>query len=421
MTRSSDKRRSKLKRALFGTVVGFIVLIAIGVAAINFFLLGLNPENEDTIARQIPTPEPGERINILVLGVDAAQRSDIGGFIPSRSDTVLLVSVDPLTTEVNALFIPRDTRVEIAGRPTKEKISHAHAHGGIERAIDTVTNLLDVPIHYYVRLDFSGFAEIVDAVGGVRLTVEDDMEYEDPTQDLYINIPAGEHDMDGETALNYVRFRNGSDIERIERQEKFIHRFVEQVLAIRSIQNVTDLARSVSTHVDTNLPPSRIVSLSKKALSMSTDDVDMEMVPGSADYLDGISYWFPDEAKKEELVDTLVLGVKRPENADINVEVLNGGGVPGAASEVAEQLEDLGYNVIRVNNAQEMGSEKYDATRVINHTDEKLNGQLMVRALRSFLAEEQAINLYRASETSNSQDSEDEIMGDIVVYVGADF
>ncbi len=404
---------------MLGVGLGLLMFAGVALVAVNFFLLGLNPDDGGTIAQQVPTPEPGERINVLILGVDAAQSPQPGVYVPSRSDTIMVATIDPVTSEVAMVFVPRDTRVPIAGRPTEEKIAHAHAHGGIERAIDTVSKFLDIPIHYYVRLDFSGFAEIIDSIGGVQLDVEEHMYYEDPAQDLVINIPAGQQHMDGNTALHYVRYRNGSDIDRIERQKKFLRQLVQQVLSLRTVKHLGDLATSVTAHVDTNLSPTRIVSLSRVGLGISPDDVEMEMIPGSPGYRDGISYWFPDYQETEDLIERVILGIRRPENSSVSVEVLNGGGVRGAATEVADYLERLGYEVLRVENAADMGGEKYEVTRVVSRCDDELEGKLMVRALRNHFSDDQEINLYR--DVSDHETEEDEVTADISVFVGADY
>ncbi|MFO8060650.1 MAG: LCP family protein, partial [Bacillota bacterium] len=405
--------------------VGLVFVLLFVVTSAYVFLSGLSGENGETIAREIPAPEPGERIHVLILGVDSEQPLD-GTYVPPRSDTILLATFDPVTSEASVVFIPRDTWAVIPGRPEPEKIGHAFAHGGAQLAIDTVSLLLDVPIHYYVRVDFVGFAQIIDTIGGVPMDVEEDLDYVDPTQDLVINIPAGHHDMDGETALHYVRYRGkgGSDIERIGRQKKFLRVVLGELFSFRTVFRLPELARQVSDYVDTNMSPTRMVSFVRSAMNLSADEVVMTKVPGDAGYHQGISYWFPRVEEMQTMVDTLVRGLVREENAAITVEVFNGGGIPGAASRVAERLRTYGYDVVHVGNAPDTGDEKYEGTRVVDRTDEEdVAGQLMVRVLRSFLSDECKVELYNGQGRVDEEEEEEEqaTPAMISVYVGADY
>lgn len=400
---------------IFAASCMFLLLFA--ATAVYVFLSGLSSEEGGTIAKEIPAPAPGERIHVLVLGVDAEQPADGSAYIPPRSDTIMLATFDPVTLEASVLFIPRDTRVSIPGRPEPEKIGHAYAHGGARLAIDTVSQFLDVPIHYYVRVDFTGFANIVDAIGGVEMYVDRHLYYEDPTQDLVINIPEGVQNMDGETALHYVRYRGryGSDIDRISRQKLFLKTLMEELFSVENLLHLPELSRQISDHVDTNMSPTRIVSFVRSAMDISPEEVPLVTVPGEARYYQRISYWFADEQETESIVESLVKGLHREENAGVTVEVLNGGGISGSASTIAERLREYGYNVINIANAPDMGDERYAGTRVYDDSGDEVIGQLVVRALRSVMCESAEIELFNGGER------EDQDGPMVRVYVGADF
>ncbi len=416
------KKGFSWKRIALLLGVGLVFFLLFAATAVYVFLSSLSGENGDTIAGEIPAPEPGERIHVLILGVDAEYPEDSNAYIPPRSDTIFLATLDPVTFEANVVFIPRDTWAVIPGRPEPEKIGHAFAHGGAKLAIDTVSLLLDIPVHYYILVDFAGFAGIIDTIGGVPMYIDRDMYYEDPTQDLVIDIPAGDHNMDGETALHYVRYRgqHGSDIERIDRQKAFLRVVLEELLQVETVLRLPDLARQVSEHVDTNMSPSRMVSFVNSATSLSPDDVPMTMVPGDARYHERISYWFPRIDETKTMVDTLIRGLIREENGEITVEVLNGGGIPGVAVQVADRLRAYGYDVVHVGNAPDMRDEKYEYTRVVDRSgDDSVAGQLMVRAVRSFLSDASEVELYNGQRQADVEDDDDPAM--ISVYVGADY
>ncbi|MFO7941069.1 MAG: LCP family protein [Bacillota bacterium] len=410
------------KRLLLGLILALVFVGLFAFTAAYTFLSGLGPgveEEEALVAMEIPEPEPDSRIHVLILGLDDPQEEN-GRGNPTRSDTMILGTFDPLTGESSLLSIPRDTRVDIPERPSPEKINHAHAYGGVGRSIETVKDFLDVPIHYYIRVDFRAFREIIDVVGGVTIDVEEDMYYEDPTQDLYIDIPAGTQVMDGETALKYVRYRgkNGSDIARIERQQKFLKSLMEELLRVENVVRIPALAEKVATNVDTNMKPGRIVSLAKAMASVSLDDVSMTMVPGKAGYIDGVSYWMPDEGAIEDLVEGTILGISREDADGLEIAVFNGGGVPGAAEDVSERIENLGYKVVHVGEAPDMGNGRYEETRVVSRT-EGMSDKILVRTLKIILGEDAGVALYR--ENGERPAEGETSPGDVQIYVGADY
>jgi len=200
-TQRSTKRRLNWRRLGLILLVAVVAVIFYLGSSVWILLSGIQEEpGEDPIGEriaQVPEPRPNERINVLFLGVDAPQVWN-GRPVPRRSDTIMLASIDPLTHKVGVLSIPRDTRVHIDALPpykneeSMEKVNAAHAHGGPKFAMQTVSEFLDVPVHYYVRLDFEGFVKIVNTLGGVEVNVQQDMDYDDPTQPLTsIHIKTG--------------------------------------------------------------------------------------------------------------------------------------------------------------------------------------------------------------------------------------
>lgn len=413
-------RRMNWRRILLTSALALFLVAFFAVASVYVFLSGLAPEEngeDNSGLKELPQPEPDARIHVLVMGIDADDVIN-GGGNSARSDTLFLVTFDPLTKESSVLFLPRDTRVDIPGRNEPEKLAHAHAYGGPERVIETVTNFLDVPIHYYARVDFSAFVGVIDVLGGVTLDVEEYMYYEDPTQNLYIDIPPGIHEMDGETALKFVRYRNGSDIDRIGRQKDFLRALFDEMLQIQTVTKIPALASKVTNHVDTNMPPARIISLSQFASSMSGDDLTIDLLPGRAGYLNGISYWFTDQEEIEELIEALVLGIRRPENEGISVAVYNGGGIPGAASDVARRLERLGYFIAEIGDAEDLGDDRYSQTRVeICPETDPFHGKHMVRVLNVIMSEGESAELYTIREGTIGVDGP--VM--LAIYVGEDY
>lgn len=228
------------------------------------------------------------KVNILVMGVD--ERSDDVG----RSDTMMVVTVDTSTKQVSLLSIPRDTRVKIPGYGW-DKINHAFANGGYKLSLKTVEDLLGIPMDYYVLINFAAFNKIVDAVGGVTIDVEKRMYYEDPYDNLIIDLDPGEQKLDGRTAIKYVRYRDEEgDIGRISRQQKFIKAMLNEVASPFILPRVPSIIREVNAAVTTDMTTADMLKLAKLLNDASKTGLKAAMVPGKPAYINDVSYWLPD-------------------------------------------------------------------------------------------------------------------------------
>ena len=208
------QRPHRKRRLRWGRLVFFIVLLAAVVTAGFWGAVWcydnlIAPPKVDVVGAdsKITADETlNSRINVLLLGIDDGD-SEAAESEPKRTDAMMLASFDPEGNEVALVSMPRDTMVQIPGHKGYDKINAAYAYGGVMLAKQTVANLLRVPIHYYVLVDWRAFKESIDLIGGVDLYVDKDMYYEDPYADLVIDIKHGYQHLNGELAGQYVRFR----------------------------------------------------------------------------------------------------------------------------------------------------------------------------------------------------------------------
>ena len=283
-----------MKKFFTGTVLAVITAVCIvGYALFSF----LNPEKGlDDLA---PSDRLSLKKNIVVLGVDErAEEHDVG-----RSDTLFVVMFDTQTKNASLLSIPRDTRVRIP-KHGWDKINHAYAYGGRELTQKTVEELLGLHIDNYVMVDFKGFKGLVDAIGGVDINVEKDMYYRDSWDGFTIDIKKGMQHMDGETAIQYVRYRDEEgDIGRIRRQQHFIMAVYDRISSADMLLHIPGLAQQLSAMIKTDLPINDMLNLGKALHSMVREKgLSMAMVPGTPEYIDDISYWQPDITDLRELM-----------------------------------------------------------------------------------------------------------------------
>lgn len=352
-------------------------------------------------------PKIKERVNVLALGVDAGIIEGTSTRVRGRTDTMIVLSFDPETREGGLLSIPRDTRTDIPGKGIN-KINAAHAFGGPQLAVKTVENLLEIPIHYYVKVNLEGFEQIIDALGGIEIDVEKDMYYPDPTQDLLIDLQKGAQTLNGAKALDYVRYRDVTegDIGRIPRQQKFLRALADKFLQLSSIIKLPELVGIISKNVETDMNVIQILQYAEQARKMDLDNIEAVTLAGKDRYLDDISYWLADEKGIQEQVNRVLKGIKTEENRDIKVRVLNGTGNSGDAGRIATILRTYGFNVIVVENAEHFN---YEESIIIAHGTGIDQARKVARALEIYRISRDHMNSIIAGENDDA---------DVTVIVG---
>jgi LCP family protein required for cell wall assembly len=331
----------------------------------------------------IPDTDAKERVNILVLGID--QRP--GEAVDCRTDTMMLVSLNPKDMSVSILSIPRDLWLEIPHpNHEKDRINTAHYWGETESypgggpalAMKTVQYNFGVPVHYYVRLNFVGFERMIDYIGGIDVEVPvtiDDEKY--PTEDNgyeHLYIPAGRNHFDGAMALKYARTRRGTgdgDFSRMERQQQVILAILDKVSRLKNLPQLIgqspNLLREMGDSVETNIPVNEMFALAQLGQQVARDDIQTAAI--NRDMTD--DWWTPngelvllyDRTKARPVIDDLfsdptpVAEVTQTSPAEqlgaehARIAVYNGTTVDGLAANIQSFLTMQGMDVIRIGNA----------------------------------------------------------------------
>ncbi len=221
------------------------------------------------------------RINILLIGVDIRPGSNRAPL----SDTIMLLSLHTETGDTVLISIPRDTYVKIPDRGY-DKINHSHAFGGAALLRRVVSDFLDIPVDYYLRVDFQGFSAIVDMLGGVDIYVDRDMpEY---------NLWQGQQTLTGQQALMFVRNRNEprGDFARMERQQRFLLQVMEQVQS-QSFLEIVPLIQEGVQYVDTNMPLFTLLAVAREYWELEPETTTKYVISGRAFYHKNIYYLEP--------------------------------------------------------------------------------------------------------------------------------
>jgi len=353
-----------LSLKVIGLVVVTVALAAPGFALgwTNGTLGEMGSRNADVVARvkharqKLQPPLPGKAVNILLLGADV--RPDD----PGRSDTMLLVRLDPATKSITMLSFPRDLYVELPGYGY-DKINAAYPYGGPALCVEAVGQLTGLPVNHFIEVDFSGFWDVVNILGGVYYPV--DRRYYNPESSSWksIDLDPGYQLMDGHDALDFVRYRHDmrGDFSRIDRQQTFLKEVQRQSGRWnKDWKTVTKLLTAVTKKTTSDLDSLQsLLPLATLALTLDTSNVHMVKIEGSTQMMGGLSYVV---ASSEE-IQAAVAEFSDPTQAPVantgvvmrkkayDVRVFNGSGAAGVATTVAGQLTELGYRAKVVGNA----------------------------------------------------------------------
>ncbi len=315
------------------------------------------------------------KLNVAVFGVDKDG---------TRTDVAFVVHYDSEQESLQLISVPRDTRVNVCrevedllgGSYGVTKFNAVHAYGGKEygpeAAILQLEDLLGISIDHYVKVDFDALVEIVDAVGGVEVDVPQDMYWNmADTGDITINLKKGLQTLDGEKALQLVRFRRyaDGDVGRIQVQQLFLKALAEKVLSTESIvKNLGDYIQVTYKYVDTDVSLKDALKYANYITKIDMEKISMETLPGAGQYVGGVSYFIHDPVATREMVDRVFYSVAPEVKEDgsidsksLLIEVSNGGNIAGLAGRFTEKLANEGF---RLAEPATYHGEQVDYTRI---------------------------------------------------------
>jgi LCP family protein required for cell wall assembly len=389
-------------RILAGTLL-LVVLLAGGVAggAYLYFhqtVAAVRAHTPDVkkAAKQLDIPLANHAAIALIVGYDHRKGIESAG--PSRSDTMMLVRADPATKTISLLSFPRDLLVTLycpdkSGNPVAQgrgKINGAYALCESQGSLATVKQLTGLPINYLITVDFHGLKEVVDTVHGVWMDV--DRRYYNrnvgsaATNYANINLKPGYQRLDGNDALEFVRFRHtDSDLTRLARQQEFVKSFKQQVSSSLSLTDLPKLVTAITRNVDVGstgasdlgkqilryalfayeLPNGHFF---QTKLSDLGQDSSFNVIASDESIQQALADFQNPDVEAPVKANAAALGrkikSKAPQPKDTNVYVLNGNGVAGSAASAAYGLSQHGYTIMQSDAAANAPSQDYFKTKV---------------------------------------------------------
>lgn len=296
MTRQKEKTKKIKKRRWFMFSMAIVFIVgALYVMVLFPKATSTLDEIHEPLTREVSAKrtekvilEKQEPLSILLLGVD--ERQDDKG----RSDTMVVLTVNPNQQSTKMVSIPRDTYTEIAGLGKSDKINHAYAFGGIEMAMETVEQLLDIPIDYVVQINMEGFKDIVDALNGIN--VDNDFAFED--------FKKGEITLSGDQALEYVRMRKedpNGDFGRQNRQKQVLKSILAKTASANSLFNYSKIFDALGDNVKTNMSFSEMMDVQSNYRSAINSIEQINFEQGGGKTMNGIWYYMMDDGELTDI------------------------------------------------------------------------------------------------------------------------
>jgi len=383
---------------------------------INIFNYGLSLSNDKPLKG-----EAEDRINILLLGMGGEGHPG-----PYLTDTIIIASIKPSTNQVAMISIPRDLSLPTPGYGW-HKVNFANHFGelkesgkGSEFAAQVIENNFDLPIHYYARVDFSGFEKLIDELGGVKIYVDNSFaDYQFPTDNFgmqTVRFEKGWEKMDGETALNFARSRHGnngenSDFARSKRQQKVLQAVKDKALSFTtflSYKKISALLDLYQDNIATNLKTWEIFRFFKMSKKIDTDNIINIVLDNGNDgplystNINGAFLLLPKYMSFSQIQQivkyTFDPAEQKKAQEIITVEIQNGTKIEGLAYRTSLEIKKSGFKVLKITNAQ---AQDYEKTIIYDLTNGQKNDKLneIKNLLNADISTDQPENLYTSSGT----------------------
>lgn len=375
--KKKKKKKGTIKKIILSILTVIIVLVVVGIGYIAGFLNDLKSEN----LPQANKVSIDETINVLLVGLDIGDVNQVENESIKRTDTMMVVNYNPDTKKIHLVSIPRDTLIKNGTK--NAKLNSAYAIGGEQFLIDEVEKLIEVPINYLVKVDYNAFRAIVDAIGGVDMYIERQMDYDDPGQNLSIHFNKGETvTLDGKGAEEFFRWRQNNDgtgfvngdIDRIQNQQLLMTKILEKCMSPSIITKVPKILDAVSKNVETNFDLSGMLRYGFEFIKIDPANVIMTTLQGNFKTIDKVSYVIYDRSLNTDILQALKTGnsaLTSINKETIKLQVLNGTNTNGLAGDLKFELGEYGYTNIETGNT--------DATKkesVIYTDNEELGNML---------------------------------------------
>ena len=330
--RMAQNSNSKLINKMIKTILIILIILILLIALIFGMYLIKNKGNVKKTFSGMITSVTGEKVDIiyaLILGISEDIETEL-------TDTIIVAAYNPYTQQAYMLSIPRDTYIGKNNSVGKyDKINAIYSKYGIEKTIEYAEELTNLEIDYYAIVRTSTLIDIVDIIGGVEFNVPFDMDYDDETQDLHIDLKKGIQIINGKKAEQLLRFRHNNDgttysyeygdndYGRMKTQREFINETVKQTIQLKNILKVKKITNSVFENIETNIGIEKVLAYVPYAIEFDINNLLMEQLPGESIQKNGIWIFEKNVSKTKKIISKLEENLKNIEKKEEKNEIKN--------------------------------------------------------------------------------------------------
>ena len=356
--RKEKEESSNLVKLIFTFVVAVLCAVIVCVILVenNFFVNGSSLSEEDASGlfkfsrnqkEGFNVPFTPRRQNILLLGVDSnGDGADM--WEGTRSDTIIVVNIDPKTHSVKAISIPRDSKVYLPENKGVQKINSAHALGGVNLVKKTLKETFGIKIDKYIIVHDDAVEKTVDALDGIPIYVEKRMYYNDYAGKLHIDLQKGNTVLNGKQAVGYLRYRKDGlgDIGRTQRQQWFMKSLFERLHSPQVITKIPEVINVLNSHIKTDMSFYELSQYAALARSIDKNKIEIATLPGAPNQKGYISYWILDPVKTQEVINRMIYRDKpNLEGVKFKGGIMYSPKREDDAVALKDKLNDLGFEV----------------------------------------------------------------------------
>ncbi|MBO5738224.1 LCP family protein [bacterium] len=316
--REEREKSSNWAKLIITIVIALLCAIIVCVILVenNILTRFIKTDLEDTAGifkfsrvdkKTFETPFSPRRQNILILGVDSnGKNTDMWN--GTRSDTILVINIDPKTHSIKAVSIPRDSKVYLPDGKGVQKINSAHALGGVNLVKKTLKETFGIRIDKYILIHDEAVEKIIDALGGLPIYVEKRMLYHDYAGNLHIDLQKGNTILNGKQAVGYLRYRKDGlgDIGRTQRQQWFMKSLFEKLHSPQIITKIPEVLNVANTYIKTDMSFYELSQYATLARGIDKNKVEIATLPGAPNQRGYISYWILDPVKTQEVINRMI-------------------------------------------------------------------------------------------------------------------
>lgn len=354
----------KIIKGFLILVLALLVCFVVGITGFTIFYLSNTNSKSNYLNVKAVKPAKDGQVNILLAGIDVgandASSNSTKADNTKKDNSIILLSYDQNNKKLNTIYIPRDTLIKYDSN--RRRINYANSIDGPKFLVSSVENMLKIKINYYAGFDYAAFRSIIDSIGGIDISINNDMKYDDEVQKLHINFTSGSTvHMDGQKAEEYYRWVKNNDgkglldgdLGRIKNQQIVAATVMKKFTRFSTIMNYPKIIATISKNVETNMSTAEIIGYARDFSKLSKDNIVVETAKGVNVNIDSEKYYLFDSESNMKLLNSSIAANKTAavDKSTLKVLIWNGTDKNGLAKTYKDKLAKLGYSNITVGNA----------------------------------------------------------------------